>query len=82
MDVCGEVRPKWLLTTGFAPVEHYALDEVRRLGVETINYLTDDPWNEGARRKWFLNALIGYDRVCSTRRANIEDLDRLGCRVR
>jgi spore maturation protein CgeB len=27
-----------------------------------------------------LKALSGYDRVCSTRRANIEDLERLGCR--
>jgi spore maturation protein CgeB len=80
VDVCREVRPKWLLTTGFAPVERQALDDIRTLGVETISYLTDDPWNEGARRRWFLETLTGYDRVCSTRRANIEDLERLGCR--
>jgi spore maturation protein CgeB len=80
VDVCREIKPRWLLTTGFAPVEREALDEVRGLGTETISYLTDDPWNEGGRRKWFLDALIAYDRVCSTRRANITDLERLGCR--
>jgi len=78
---CREVRPQWLLTTGFAPIERSALEEIRKLGVETINYLTDDPWNEGARRRWFLDALLGYDRVCSTRTANIDDLQRLGCRA-
>jgi len=78
--VCEEVRPKWLLTTGFAPLERQALDQIKRLGIETISYLTDDPWNEGGLRKWFFDALVAYDRVCSTRRANIADLERLGCR--
>jgi spore maturation protein CgeB len=80
VEVCREVRPKWLLTTGLAPVQREALDEITRLGVETISYLTDDPWNEGGRRKWFFKSLVAYDRVCSTRRSNITDLERLGCR--
>jgi hypothetical protein len=80
VDVCRDVKPRWLLATGFAPIERAALNEINALGIETINYLTDDPWNEGARRKWFLEAVVSYARVCSTRTGNMEDLERLGCR--
>jgi spore maturation protein CgeB len=76
---CRQSAPRWLLTTGLAPVDRAALEEVRRLGVETLNYLTDDPWNPAFRSRWFLEAAKGYDRVFSTRRANLDDLHRLGC---
>ena len=80
VQACREHRPTWLVATGFAPLTRAALDEIRALEIQTINYLTDDPWNDGGRRKWFLEALVAYDQVFSTRRQNLSDLERLGCR--
>jgi spore maturation protein CgeB len=56
------------------------LAEIGALGVRRINYLTDDPWNSAFSAKWFFKALPNYDQVFSVRRANIDDLRRLGCR--
>jgi len=73
-EACRTHRPRWLLTTGLAPVDRGALDAVTAVGVETINYLTDDPWNPAFRSEWFLEALGGYRRVATVRRSNIGDL--------
>jgi spore maturation protein CgeB len=80
LERCRRERPTWLITTGLAPVERRALDRIRDLGVITINYLTDDPWNRAFSSKWFFDALVAYDRVFSPRTSNLEDLKRLGCR--
>ncbi len=74
-DVCRARGPRWLVTTGLAPVDRRALEAVTALGVETINYLTDDPWNPAFRSAWFLEALGGYRRVATVRRSNIRDLE-------
>ena len=74
-DVCRSVAPRWLVTTGLAPVDRRAIEAVNALGVETINYLTDDPWNPAFRSAWFLEALGGYRRVATVRRRNIRDLE-------
>jgi hypothetical protein len=77
---CDEVRPRWLLCTGLAPLDAAALGCIGELAVERVNYLTDDPWNPTLRSRWFLEAVRSYDRVYSTRRANVGDLTRHGCR--
>ena len=76
---CAESRPRWLLTTGMAPVHANALEAVRHMGVTCLNYLTDDPWNPRMRAGWFFDALLEYDEVFSPRRANLDDLRRHGC---
>jgi len=77
---CARYRPEVMLTTGFAPLDAESLKEIGRLGVHRINYLTDDPWNPAQRAPWFLRALLQYDEVFSTRRANLDDLQSLGCK--
>jgi spore maturation protein CgeB len=80
LDACRRIRPTWLVTVGIAPVGRELLNEIGRLGVLRINYSTDDPWNRAHRARWFLDALPSYDRVFSTRRANLDDFRRAGCR--
>lgn len=76
---CRELKPKWLLSTGLAPIEKATLEEIGKLGVQRLNYLTDDPWNPAHRAGWFMKALPFYDHVFSVRRSNLEDLKRIGC---
>jgi hypothetical protein len=77
---CRESGSRWLLATGLAPVEAGALEALGKLGVRRVAYLTDDPWNPSHRADWFMEALPLYDRVFSTRRANLGELEELGCR--
>ncbi|MBV8553061.1 MAG: glycosyltransferase [Acidobacteriaceae bacterium] len=70
----------YLITTGLAPVERRALREIRKIGVTSANFLTDDPWSKSHRAPWFLKALPEYDIVFTPRRANIADLQAAGCR--
>lgn len=79
VEACRQFQPKWILSTGIAPIEEQALVEIGRLGVQRLNYSTDDPWNPMLRAPWFLRALPHYDRVYSPRRANIEALRMHGC---
>jgi hypothetical protein len=79
-DVCARHRPRWLITTGVAPVDSATLAAVGRLGVVRLTYLTDDPWNPAFRAGWFFDALREYDHVFSPRRANLADLAEHGCR--
>lgn len=76
---CEHDRPQWMLATGIAPLRRCALQHVERLGVKRLNYLTDDPWNPSHKSRWFLQALPAYDMVFTPRKANIDDLVRLGC---
>jgi len=80
VDRCRESRPAWVLATGVAPVEASALEALGALGIQRVMYLTDDPWNSSHRAEWFMEALPLYDLVFSPRRANLSDLERLGCR--
>jgi spore maturation protein CgeB len=76
-----EFQATHVLTTGFAPVSGEALEELRRRGITSLNFLTDDPWNRAQYAPWFLKVLPRYDTVFSPRRMNLEDLRALGCRV-
>jgi len=73
-----ELRPRYLITTGIAPLDSEALATIGAFGTGRLNFLTDDPWNPAHRAPWFMEALRHYDQVFSPRRANLEDLDALG----
>lgn len=78
--LCDEFRPNLLLTTGLAPLNHFALEKIGTMGIRRVNYLTDDPWNSSHRSPWFMKALPVYDAVFSCRMANLNELEQLGCR--
>ena len=76
---CKERGYSLLLATGMAPLDQKSLCALRHAGVQTINYLTDDPWNQAHRSAWFLKAIKLYNNVFTTRRSNIFDLKKTGC---
>jgi spore maturation protein CgeB len=78
LQACVVYRPRWILSTGIAPIEAQVLKEIGKLNVVRINYLTDDPWNPVHHAPWFFESLIFYDQLFSPRRSNLEDLRRLG----
>lgn len=78
-ECCHAIRPDIIVSTGMAGPERRQLDEIRQLGAVAINYSCDDPWNRNLASKWHLDSLPGYDLVFTTRRANVDDLRRLGC---
>jgi hypothetical protein len=73
--------PELLVSTGMAPLERRTIELIRRLGVRTANFSTDDPWNPGQRASWFLDALPAYDVVFTPRAANLGDFKLAGCRA-
>jgi spore maturation protein CgeB len=80
LDVCVQSSPKYLISTGIAPVSCSTLYDMGSLGITRLNFLTDDPWNPAHYAPWFLKALPHYDIVFCPRRAAIDDLLNLGCR--
>lgn len=80
VEQCKRERPSALVSTGLAPVTAEDLAEIGKMGIQRINYLTDDPWNPGFRSRWFLAALRMYDGVFTVRRSNFGDLTSHGCR--
>lgn len=73
-----EMRPRWLLGTGFVPLTPTALRAIGNMGIQRIVFLTDDPWNPSHRPGWLFHALPEYDLVISPRRAVMEDLRQVG----
>lgn len=73
-----KLGPSLIVTTGIAPIEHAFLKVIRSKGIPTINFSTDDPWNRAHRAGWFLKALKQYDRVFSTRKANLDQFRKIG----
>src|ERR671923_117775 len=49
VQACREFQPLWMLSTGLAPLEASALQAIGQLGVQRLNYLTDDPLNPAHR---------------------------------
>jgi spore maturation protein CgeB len=80
VDLCNQLSPGVLLSTGLAPINAGALRTIQERGVRTINFLTDDPWNPAHRAPWFLEALPHYDTVFSPRSENLANLREQGCR--
>ena len=79
-EACRKFRPRWIISTGISPIAGWALEAIGELGIQRLNFLTDDPWNPVHSAPWFTKALPFYDHVFSPRQANIGDLRRLGCR--
>jgi hypothetical protein len=79
VETCQRFRPRWLIATGISPLSQWAMKELEQLGVYKLNFLTDDPWNPAHHTSWFMQDLPLYDHVFTPRRANLEDLRRLGC---
>jgi spore maturation protein CgeB len=79
VKACARAKPKILLATGMAPLTEAGLRALRQLGIVSLNYSTDDPWNPVMRSEWHLRALPLYDLVFSPRRSNLDDFRHLGC---
>jgi len=79
LEKCRALQPRWLLTTGHAPVEAEVLRAIGAMGITCANYSTDDPWNPALRAPWFLEGLPCYHHVFSPRRANLDEFLRAGC---
>jgi len=80
LATCRQSPPNTLVATGLAPIRAAELRAIGQLGVKRVNYLTDDPWNPAHRSAWFLAAVKEYDCIYTTRRANLGDLQRHGCK--
>jgi spore maturation protein CgeB len=79
VKACAQAKPGIILATGMAPLTESGLRALRQLGIVSVNYSTDDPWNPALRSNWHLRALPLYDVVFTPRRSNIDDFLRLGC---
>jgi spore maturation protein CgeB len=79
VKACARSKPEILIATGMAPLTESALCALRQLGIVSVNYSTDDPWNPAMRSRWHLRALPSYDLVFSPRRLNLDDFQRIGC---
>ena len=79
VEFCQDFKPDVFLTTGIAPITAEAIKNITYMGVRTINYLTDDPWNRAHRAPWFMKALPVYSEIYSPRQAAISDLKSIGC---
>lgn len=78
IETCERESPDYLISTG-AVLTKASLIALRRLGVATLNYSTDDPFNPTVRADWHLRALPHFD-IVATPRDNAGDLSSIGCR--
>lgn len=72
-------RPRWLIGLGITPITGAALQEISELGVQTINFPTDDPWNGNRQAAWLFESLPRYDAIFTPRPANVAAFRDLGC---
>ncbi len=79
IETCYCFKPDVLLCTGLAPLDSNILKKIGRLGIQRLNFLTDDPWNPAHYAPWFFDALPAYDCVFSPRQANLDELRHAGC---
>jgi len=69
-----------VLAVGLAPIEPTVLRELGARGVRRVAFLTDDPWNPALCGPRWRRTLPQYDRIFTTRTANLVDLRAAGCR--
>ena len=79
VKACAGAKPEILIATGMAPLTASGLRALRQLGIVSVNYSTDDPWNPAMRSNWYLQALPLYDLIFTPRRSNLADFQGLGC---
>jgi spore maturation protein CgeB len=77
---CRDTRPDFVLSTGVAPLSVQALSEIRAMDIQTVNFLTDDPWNPLNTAPFFWSSLPEYNLIANPRLANLEQLRKHGCR--
>lgn len=77
VEECVRQRVEVLITTGLAPVDARALRVIGELGIARLNFLTDDPWSETNRSRWFFEAARQYNAIFTPRRANQRQLEDL-----
>ena len=77
LNHCLETKPQLLLATGLVPPTQQVINKIKKMGICSVNYLTDDPFNPSRYAKWFLKSLASYDHLLSPRRANISELHAL-----
>ena len=70
-------RPRYLLSTGKAPIFAETLQEAENLSIHTVNFSTDDPWNPLYRARWALDSLKAYSKVATPRTANLHQVQKL-----
>jgi spore maturation protein CgeB len=80
VSLCRRSHPDALLATGIAGLDLTALQQIGDLGVQRVLFVTDDPWNPAHRAPWFLRTLPQYDRIFTTKRATIADLQAAAAR--
>lgn len=78
VELARRERPHVLLATGCVPLLSHDLLAIRKFGVRTANFTTDDPWNPAHRAGWFLASLPAYDLILSPRRATFADFLSIG----
>lgn len=78
VNLCIDNKITDLIALGMAPIDKFALENLRSLKIKKINFLTDDPWNSNHGSKWFFKSLKLYDFVFSPRENNIKDLENYG----
>lgn len=72
--IAERIKPKWIVTTGVAPLREAQLKSLRLLGARRLHFATDDPWSPTVRATWYIRSLSEYDAVFTPRRSNISDL--------
>jgi len=80
VQLCRKSQPELLLVTGISAPHFKALNEIGKMRIHRVNFLTDDPWNSSNGAAFFWPAMTEYDVIWSPRRSNLEDLRRHGCR--
>ena len=80
LSAAARFKPTVMLVTGLMPVRASVLEEVRHLGVATVNYMTDDPFNPTHRSPTALQSIPAFDLYMSLKPAADDDLRQAGAR--
>ncbi len=74
LSAAARFKPMVMLVTGLMPVRASVLEEVRHLGVATVNYMTGDPFNPTHRSPTALQSIPAFDLYMSLKPAADDDL--------
>lgn len=74
-----EENPRIVLVLGGSPMTAQALTQIRNMGIRTVHFSTDDPFNPVNGSARLRKSLPQYDAVFTPRRSNVQDLEKLGC---
>jgi spore maturation protein CgeB len=80
-SVAAEHKPNLIISAGNLPMTNETLRSLVVAGAKTYLYSTDDPWNPAHYTSRFQRAIPEYDRVFTTRKANMTEFQNLGVAV-